>query len=109
MSMFTPEEQAQLIDLSRRFTQNLMKLVNTRRKIYDSQHRRANRLPCNPTKAKMPDHQLAMRAVLLYNGEQKIETGLSQLPHKQPGAETQRDAYIQERQPCRTEFVEANT
>ena len=29
MSMLTPEEQAQLIDLSRRFTQNLIKLVNS--------------------------------------------------------------------------------
>lgn len=27
MSMFTPEEQEQLIDLSRRFTRNLEKLV----------------------------------------------------------------------------------
>lgn len=31
MSMFTPEEQAQLIDLSRTFTQNLTKLVNQER------------------------------------------------------------------------------
>ena len=28
MSMFTPEEQKQLIDLSRTFTKNLTKLVN---------------------------------------------------------------------------------
>ena len=28
MSMFTPEEQEQLIALSRRFTQNLIELVN---------------------------------------------------------------------------------
>ena len=28
MSMFTPEEQKQLVDLSRTFTKNLAKLVN---------------------------------------------------------------------------------